>query len=379
MSAVRITLETVTLLFAGGADPRGEPELRAASVRGVLRFWWRALVAGVIGDKNLETLRQEEAAVFGDTEQGSPVVVRLSGHTHPQPFLPNQNQRGMNYLLWSMLRTNRQCLPFRAQFTLNVQTRPGASNGGEAFKGALASLWLLAHLGGLGSRSRRGGGSVQVTGALTDIPTGMPDLRVQAQTPQQLCTELANGLQQLRTLVSARTATPTLPSANPEFDVLHPSCCRIVVLSKQWSTWDQALDEVGQKFQTFRSRRPPDYQNVKDVLSGNTNNLSPVHRAAFGLPIVFYYRSLSGQQGTLEGRTYERRASPLLIRVIRLTNGAHTVVMTVFKAALLEHKGQLTLKQRGHAPVTAAPPDLRLLDTFLNNIGQSIPLLEVKW
>jgi CRISPR-associated protein Cmr1 len=207
----------------------------------------------------------------------------------------------------------------------------------------------------------------------------MPDLHVRAQTPQQLSEELAHGLRQLRTLVSATGATPLSPSASPDFDVLHPNCCRIVVLNKHWNTWEQALDEVGQKFQTFRSRRSPDYQNVKDVLSGKTNSLSTVHRAAFGLPIVFYYRSLGGQQGTLEGRTHERRASPLIIRVIRLTNGAHTVVMTVFKAVLLEDKGQLTLKQRGHAPVTAAPPDLGLLDMFLGNIGQSIPLLEVHW
>lgn len=379
MFVVRITLETVTPLFAGGADPRGEPELRAASVRGILRFWWRALVAGVIGDEDLDALRKKETDVFGEAEVGSPVIIRLSGQPRPQRFQPNQNQRGVSYLLWSMLRTNRQCLPSATSFTLNVQTRPGTNSGSEAFNGALASLWLLTRLGGLGSRSRRGGGSVQITSTQTDLPTGMPDLRLRAQTPQQFRDELVNGLKQLQALVKANVATPTLPSANPDFDVLHPNCCRIVVLNRQWSTWEQALDEVGQKFQIFRSRRPPDYQNVKDVLSGNTNSLSTVQRAAFGLPIVFYYRSLGGQQGTLEGRTHERRASPLLIRVVRLTNGAHTVVMTVFKAALLEDKGQLTLKQRGHAPVTAAPPDLRLLDTFLNNIGQSIPLLEVKW
>jgi len=57
-------LETVTPLFLGGADPRGEPELRAASFRGALRFWLRALLGGMIGDKNLDALHQAEATVF---------------------------------------------------------------------------------------------------------------------------------------------------------------------------------------------------------------------------------------------------------------------------------------------------------------------------
>lgn len=47
---LKATLEIVTPLFLGGANPRGAPELRAASVRGVLRFWLRALLGGVLGD-----------------------------------------------------------------------------------------------------------------------------------------------------------------------------------------------------------------------------------------------------------------------------------------------------------------------------------------
>jgi hypothetical protein len=66
MPQIDLALETVTPLFLGGADPRGDPELRPASFRGLLRFWFRALVTGVIGDGNLPTLREAEAAVFGD-------------------------------------------------------------------------------------------------------------------------------------------------------------------------------------------------------------------------------------------------------------------------------------------------------------------------
>ena len=54
MQKLTVTLEAVTPLFLGGADPRGSPELRPASFRGVLRFWWRALLqSDVPGDERV--------------------------------------------------------------------------------------------------------------------------------------------------------------------------------------------------------------------------------------------------------------------------------------------------------------------------------------
>jgi len=40
--SLTITLETVTPLFLGGADPRGAPELRPPAFRGAMRYWLRA-------------------------------------------------------------------------------------------------------------------------------------------------------------------------------------------------------------------------------------------------------------------------------------------------------------------------------------------------
>ncbi|MCL6507486.1 MAG: hypothetical protein K6T59_10695, partial [Bryobacteraceae bacterium] len=231
-------------------------------------------------------------------------------------------------------------------------------------------------LGGIGSRSRRGGGSVQVTNVQGQLPSGVPDLQVRAQSPQQLRDELTNGLRQLRTLISTGSPRATI-SATPNFDVLHPNTCRIVVLNRTWNTVEQTLDEVGQRFRTFRDRRQPDYQNVKNVVSGTSPTLQSVERAAFGLPIVFYYRSLGGQQGTLQGGIHDRRASPLLMRVVRLANGQHTMVMTVFKAALLEGGEGLSLRRRGGAPIAGNVPGLGILDAFLGDLGRAIPLLEV--
>jgi CRISPR/Cas system CMR-associated protein Cmr1 (group 7 of RAMP superfamily) len=45
MESLRLTCEVVTPLFGGGADQ--QPEIRLPSIRGGVRFWFRALMSGV--------------------------------------------------------------------------------------------------------------------------------------------------------------------------------------------------------------------------------------------------------------------------------------------------------------------------------------------
>ncbi|GBD02182.1 hypothetical protein HRbin18_01918 [bacterium HR18] len=369
MSRVDLMLETVTPLFLAGAD-QGKPELRAASMRGALRFWLRALLGGCLGDRDLSNLRQRENAVFGSTDQGaSSVVIRLwdrdTKHIHPNLV------EGVSYLFFAAKKRKA----IEGHFRLTLSTRPGvqADVAKKAFEQAYAALWLLTHLGGLGLRSRRGAGSLQVVGQVQgDVPSDLPELPMRAKTPAELQSELAIGLQQLRKWIGS-SANVASPSA---FDVLHPNTCDIWVVDQTFISWNAALDRLGQAMQSFRNRRQPDYQNVKNVVGGSTRRLPTVERAAFGLPIVFYYRSLGGRWGTLEGETHDRRASPLFIRVVRLADKKYTVVMTLFKAELLESGEKLALKHGKSILPTTSVPGLNLIGDCLNSLG--IGLLEVK-
>jgi CRISPR-associated protein Cmr1 len=385
MPRISLDIESLTPLFLGGADPLGEPELRPASFRGALRFWFRALYGGVIGINDLNSLRQMEEKTFGTTENGSPVIARTAAdNLRSQSF--ESNLKGVQYLFWSVLRTRRRCLSDGSKFKLTLQTRPG-EDGTEPLKRSLAALWLLTRLGGLGARSRRGAGSIQVTQPPGEETSSLfPDLRfeVRAKTPNELCDELATGLRNLRSLFEI---PPVESLSLPDFDVLHPDCCRVIVVDKKWDTWQQALNEVGERFQAFRNRRSPDYGIVKDAIKGRSDDLQPVQRAAFGLPIVFYYRSLGGQQVTLEGEDHDRRASPLMIRVLRLANPRFVVALTLFDAELLDdaYDENLKLKRRGNRPAIGAPPDLGIIDEFIEELttpgGQHYlaPRLEVNF
>lgn len=149
---VTVQLETVTPLFLGGADPRGEPELRPPAFRGAMRYWFRAALGGVIGDKNLEGLRKLEREVFGDAEYGSPIAIQVRWKPlqfSEHPILPHKTPSG-----------RRRAFHPRQGFEVVLHTtRPVKP---LVWSNATMAFNLAILLGGLGLRSRRGAGSLRV-------------------------------------------------------------------------------------------------------------------------------------------------------------------------------------------------------------------------
>ena len=401
---IKLSLQTVTPLFLGGSNPKGEPELRAPSFRGVMRFWLRALLGGILGD-NPQEIFKHESAVFGSTEHASPVIVRVQ-HQSLQFTTYSQltaNKPGLAYLLFSAraTRSEPERKAIQGKFGLTCQSRSGTQSV-LPFESAYASLWLLTHFGGIGSRSRRGGGNLQVQSVQGNVPSSLPPLQVEAKTPKELQQELAHGLKQLRQWAAKAFNGSLQPnfSGQPEFDVLHPNYCRIWVVDKSFNTWDGALNEFGSVMQRFRQRRQPDYQNVKSVIQGG-RNLQPVKRAAFGLPIVFFFQSLYQRylqelQGKgldkreaqrraremasadLEGTEHDRRASPLIIRVVKLANEKYALVLLRFVTPLLPAGERLKLRHRGREFLTAQPDDaiwqelMKHLEQYLGSLSEVV-------
>ena len=377
---MRLEVEVVTPLFLGGAEGRGEPELRAASIRGALRFWLRALLGGVMGDKDRDGLRRAEAAVFGSTDTGaSPVVVRVinSSRKSSIPFSALAHDPGIAYLFFSARGTKgapeRKAIPAGSSFELELTLRAGVRDK-EALTKAYAALWLLTHLGGLGARSRRGAGSLQVSRIIESEQdwkeTGLPPLEIRANNPSELQRELKEGLDKWKQFFGGWNPSVAPPS---DFDVLHPKACEIWVVDEGFGSWQEALNFIGSRMRGFRHKRPPDYGNVKTALQTGTLK-DPVERAAFGLPIVFYYRSLGGKRGTLVGEYHDRRASPLLIRVTRLASGKYALVLTFYRAHLLQVGEKLMLKSSATS-TPGSPPTLMLVSSFVSHIGKCLKVM----
>lgn len=379
MSHMSLIFETITPMFLGGADPRGDPEMRPPAIRGALRYWLRAALGGVIGDQDRNLLSALEGRVFGEADEkigASAISLRLSNPAFQSiafSSLIGENTHsktvrfpGMAYLWFSARSTKRERerSGLMGKFHLEIQSRLGIKQAEERFEEAYLALWLWSHLGGLGSRARRAGGNLQIIKAEGSISLSQNlPLVISAKTPQEFESQLRSGINYCRKWLAQRYQKGKV-SCPSSFDILDPSVCRIWVVNKTYQTWKEAVNEFGSIYQSFRSRRQPDYQTVKDALKSGKALSPPVERAAFGLPIQFYYSSLDGLSAGLQSEHYDRRSSPLSVRVVRLANCAYIVLLVWFDSVFLPPGEKLKLVSRGIS-VLGSLPDGSLIRRFV--------------
>lgn len=301
MQQATFDLQTITPLFLAGAD-QTTAELRSPSLRGGMRYWQRALVGGLVGANanGLAEVVKAETAVFGSTTQGSPVSIRISGEPG-NPELSGRWGMGTKYLFWSMVMARENNLNRSARKTerpyfspdTHFQVTLAARDGNEVFfQRGISAFWLLTHLGGIGSRSRRCAGSVQATGDTTLFPFTI------AETPEALRGQLTTGIRLSRDLYMYQ------PSASraANFDALSPETCSIKIFWDQaypWTSWDQAVDHIGTSLQSYR-------RDIGDIQ----------RRKVFGLP--------------LKGDS-RRYSSPLLLRITKLQRNQFVAIAVLFK------------------------------------------------
>lgn len=393
MSAVQVRLRVVTPLFMAGAEPRGNTaELRAASVRGVLRWWLRALLGGTgwagANFKDTSTLWQEESLVFGSvepepsTQEISQQVSRtpaprrssasavtlyitdLQGRARPLEPTPGRQPK-RDYLLYGLHAQPRQNQPTRyyyppgTQFTLHLQTRLGARQAQRAFTRACAALWLLTAFGGLGARTRRGTGclAVESVEGEENWPQKLPKLSrlTTCQTPAELRNVLLDGLKEIRTHPDIRKegyldgdppATPN-PAVSP-FTVLHPDYLQLYVWDKTWGEWGQAMDDLGRSFGTFRRENGgTDGKQIANFITSGTPPTT-LTRPTLGLPLPFFFSRLGKATVTgrkADGAEADRSASPVSFHFTRLADNTLALVLLVAYRTLLPPGAALQIER----------------------------------
>jgi CRISPR-associated protein Cmr1 len=361
LPGVTLQCETVTPLFLGGADPRGAPELRPPSLRGALRFWFRALLA----DPNLAILREHEACVFGSQQHASPLRIRMSFDQSPPvqqwdpPRWPPGSSgtggkvNGLVYLGFAFRAPQGQQARRAIDAGWRFQVHLSACHE-DVLRQALAAVWALLNIGGLGSRTRRGFGTIRIVKPPVAAPTGVPALVSAARTPQELAAQLADGLRVARQALRANTSNTPL-----DYPALAPQRIKATVLGHTWPSWHAALADIGQLMAQFRQGLSP---TMRDLLGSSP--APPYARAGFGLPIV-YYDPATHQSLTLEATTISRRASPLWIRPLSLATGQYAVVLWLSRAPFWPHDSRLQYRLGKKTPTL---PD----DVSLNGVEQFI-------
>jgi CRISPR-associated protein Cmr1 len=349
-------LQIVTPVFCAGADPNGVSEIRPFSLRGALRWWYRA----IDGD-----FAKWEPFVFGATTgtgHSSPVALQvrrwvqdtesLKKQLTPKKQLTLQPAQGSGaaYLGYTFylsknhrkaIRPERGIVPLRLAWQWQPRERQDQERVRRAWA---ASLWLFGHLGGLGSRSRRGYGTLALTRwSGWEECAHLPPAHG-AASAQEWKQRLQHGWKKIRQWF------------HPPTDAEHQHLGRdlnVWLWKEGFASWHEALDDVGGLLQTFRKR-------------------AEIHKpeilAAFGLPIQF--RNHSPKRVSPEG--YNRAASLLQIRVIQINGKYHPLVWRA-DGPLVPSQKPPKLKYEGNYSEQRQPPTDwdRALNQFLKKIQDS--------
>lgn len=370
-----LRVKVVTPILGGSPQTRTVDTvdiIRAATIRGHLRFWWRALYAHQYGTPMELYAKESERWGRAADEHGGRSAVELCVHVEQAGDVDDANIQLHNskeakatvgaYALWparedkkkGQATAPRRQPGTRFRLTLRVPARY------EAEVRATLRAWLL--FGGYGSRTRRGLGSLKLIEAADNdkwLPK-MPDKEEdQGKGLREAFTRLFG-----RDIFAAPGKSPTdvpwLAGATLHIGKAVPEA------EKAWTTaldWLRRFRQGTDGPPGQRAREPgtgktqpnrPSISNWPEAdkvrhLTGKTQSHPPRHnqipvwpRAGFGLPIIgqFQKDGRSGgsydepdgfelrwrrQQGDNqqqdETEEYDRLASPLIVKALPLANG----------------------------------------------------------
>lgn len=158
MNTTILTCKTITPMFCYGADGQ-TPELRSTSLKGLLRFWWRAIHPNL----SLQELKDKETKIFGGTSENDySHEKRNSDDSKAMKSSFNIQLRSMDFqpinvnpLPHKKNSYTKLAIPTNTEFTIILR-------GKENLNYILSLLKLVSILSGIGGRSRRGFGCFQI-------------------------------------------------------------------------------------------------------------------------------------------------------------------------------------------------------------------------
>ena len=404
MEKISATFKVNTHMFIGGPKSTNEemgkkeiPEIRPPSIKGALRFWWRAIVYAEIvskmGEKSaLAELHKRESHLFGGVSEGndgalaSKILIKVR-NVHIRRRDSRQNvimdykvddeqlavNNGLKYLLGQGLYsvktssiTRRFVIP-ETHFDLDLGIKRNVS---EADKlSVLKALECFGLLGALGSRARKGLGSVQL---------------VKCDHESINVTQTKNDYLQK---VVALFSNSAVCKSKPLFSAFTAHTAAYYLSARSANA---ILEQAGKKMFAYRSNgykskdgkhtidgsllaNSPfkhDHVDLADTIQHHGSKIEQYRKAVFGLPINLpknnnsYKNDMTVEPVNKRGEsTDSRRASPLLLHVHHV-GGEYIGIYTLFGGHFLPDyfDVQVTSKKQQTISIEKAPDFKEILD-----------------
>lgn len=374
--------ELITPLFGGGVkggEVDEDQPIRGTSIRGQLRFWWRATRGGRF-DGNLKQMKQAEDEIWGTTGTGTKVSIAVTECTLGRSHVARDRGKEVNvgdpasplgYVAFP-LRDSGGKVYDNVSFTLRIDCpktyRPDLK----------AALWAWETFGGIGARTRRGFGALHCT----DVQLYIDQKKYNAQNwiwayPSANTKEAI--LEYLAELASENNFPRFVTHCSLDTNRTHTTPAQL----DAYSTWLELINSL----KNFRQNRNPNERNqpysrsrwpepdaIRDLTGQSLKSRGhdiPVYtppiykfpRAAFGLPIIFEFKDDDDQNPTnpdkdprkteLKGDGYDRRASRLILRPLKCNDGRYVGLATILQGQTIP-PGGLQLNNSPRNPAAKA-------------------------
>lgn len=316
--------ELITRSFCGGANPERHAEIRAPSIRGQLRWWFRTLG----GFKSLAPMptKDQEAMIFGsvagDKGAAGKLMIRTLSTAKPVQKIADADELGASisspegYLLFPLRskkdRNTRSIVEYKGRasleisaelprFDLHVQWRGEP----ERWTDIEALLTVFGHLGSLGFRSRRAMGALAFA---NEPPMSIEDALARFIKPSAIVVK-------------------SLPAASPSDAV-----SKLANWLKGWRSHGRSPNlSQGPGFRYAKN----DHDRGIEVLKRQGCNSDVTYRPSLGLPIIQFYSSPQPPPGKLNWEESPKKgegrfASPVILRPYRDTEGKNWSALVIF-------------------------------------------------
>jgi CRISPR-associated protein Cmr1 len=364
---ITFTCEVVTPMFLAGADGI-EPALRPPSIKGAMRFWWRAMHGylpiddiKMPDDEVQKGLRSQETEIFGgggENARRSQVTIRIKQrdqlreestlweeiphdikrNKNGEPYnVPKSEVAGIHYLLYSAFMNERGYFKAGSTFELSLDARDI-----YALKETINAFSCLVYFGGIGSRTRRGAGSISIKKIEGSA------ISVLSETLKIFDTRLINNRDDL---VSHLYPIISSTSTHGKYSTLNGA--KIFVFN-HLDNWEKALESLGRPFKDYRF-------SVKGDISDTPN---------FGFPINHSGRNgglkammIAGKKLANKTTLLERRASPVIFKVIKASEERYFPVIIWLSGELIPNGYEIMDKNCKQNKV----PSDKIIQEFLDS------------
>jgi CRISPR-associated protein Cmr1 len=389
MEVIRAEFVITTPMFLGEADGQCAQLVRPPSIKGALRFWWRAMNWAPIRQRHssdaeaLVELHRQEGELFGasaktaadgETQQGGQgcFLLRVNKQKLANPTSANfvGNKSELGYLLGQGLyehptrannnvaKIKKEYLPAAGCFPVELALKPGIRT--EQREQVLNTLKCFGLLGCLGSRARKGFGSVSMT-SLVSVKNGQEESLSMPKNEADYKAELQA---LLRNCFSARLpdAPLTAVTANTRIQIAASGRRALDLLGDhgfQMGMFRSYGRDVGGVRRTFSQESEQNFKPDHDWAHKLSLREPPVlqlpKRAVFGLPhpyrmssgvSVFLDVDLSGKSKRNDLRNDKkldntRRASPMLAHIHKIDDNNYLLVQVLMPGLFLPDRANL--------------------------------------